>query len=240
MGVSLLLAHLLAAYAILVEPVLGARTYASLKRDVPHDRNVLVRFYRLIIAVEWSWVLVAALILLLSGLPPRAIGLGWETPPAMVFGFIAALLAGALIPVVVLAWRSRGGDQPGLETTSQQRMLDPVSALLPSTRRERWYFAVMAVTAGICEEVLFRGFLIFYLSEIFPGLPITAAVIVSSIAFGLAHVYQGIGGVLGTGAFGLGMAVLYVWSGSLILPIILHALLDLRVLLIHRPEKQGS
>jgi len=58
-------------------------------------------------------------------------------------------------------------------------------------------------------------------------------VAVSSIVFGMAHLYQGLKGVLGTGLFGLAMALLYAWSGSLLLPIILHALLDL---LIHRPE----
>jgi membrane protease YdiL (CAAX protease family) len=116
-------------------------------------------------------------------------------------------------------------------------MLEPVGALLPRTEGERRLFAALAVTAGICEEVLFRGFLLFYLQEVFPGLEVAGAVAVSSIVFGLAHLYQGAVGTLMTGLFGAAMAILYVVSGSLVLPILLHALLDLRILLVYRPEE---
>lgn len=118
-----------------------------------------------------------------------------------------------------------------------RRMLEPVGALLPRTKGERRAFAALCVTAGICEEILFRGFLMFYLQEVFPGLGIAGAVVVSSAVFGLAHLYQGLAGVLTTGALGVGMAMLYAAGGSLVVPIVLHALLDLRILLIHRPQE---
>lgn len=234
-GLSLLLSHLLAAYAALGEPVLGARMYKRLTSAVARDGGARARFYRLSMVIEWSWVLVVGLILLTGGLPLSEVGLGWESPPPVVVGFVVAVGFGMLIPIVVL-WlksrRSRGPDtgEPFRET------LEPVSALLPHTRKERWLFAALAVTAGVCEEVLFRGFLLFYLQEVFPGFGVVGAVVVSSVIFGLCHFYQGVRGVLGTGVFGAGMAILYVASGSLIVPIILHALLDLRVLLLHRPN----
>lgn len=234
-GVSLLLAHLLTAYAVFVEPLLGARMYESLKRSVPEDRQALGRFYRWTLAVEWSWVAAIGLIVVFGGASLRDIGLVWKSPPAQVFGFFAAFLVGSVVSLAVLAARSRRSEE-----STFQRMLDPVSALLPSTREERWLFAALSVTAGICEELLFRGFLLFYLQNLFLGLPLAAAVVVSSVVFGMAHLYQGAKGVLGTGVFGLGMALLYVWSGSLLLPIILHALLDPRVLLLYRPERQRA
>lgn len=236
---ALLLAHLLAAYLVLVEPLLGARMYESLKRSVPEDRRALGRFYRWTLAVEWSWVAGVGLIVVLGGASLRDIGLVWDMPPPAVLGFIAAAALGSLIPVAVFALRSRRGEGPGVRDSFRQ-MMEPVSALLPSTREERRLFAAVAVTAGICEEVVFRGFMIFYLSEIFPGMPRAAAVAASSIIFGMAHLYQGLRGVLGTGLFGLAMAILYVMSGSLLVPIILHALLDLRILLLYRPERSET
>lgn len=238
-GVSLLLAHLLTAYAVFVEPLLGARMYERLKRSVPEDRQALGRFYRWTLAVEWSWVAVMGLIVVFGGASLRDIGLVWNMPPPEVLGFVAAATLGSLIPIAVFALRSWRFGGPGVRDSFRQ-MMEPVSALLPSTREERWLFAAVAVTAGICEELLFRGFLLFYLQDLFLGLSLAAAVIVSSIVFGMAHLYQGAKGVLGTGVFGLGMALLYVWSGSLLLPIILHALLDLRVLLLYRPERQRA
>ncbi len=233
-GLSLLLSHLLAAYTALGEPVLGARMYKGLTSAVARDDGARARFYRLSMVIEWSWVLVVGLILLSGGLPWSEVGLRWESPPAMIVGFIVAVGFGMLIPIAVPWLKSRrsGGTGAG---ESVREMLEPVGALLPNTRKERRLFAVLSVTAGICEEILFRGFLLFYLQEVFPGFGVVGAVAVSSMVFGLCHLYQGVRGILGTGAFGAGMAILYVASGSLIVPIVLHALLDLRVLLLHRP-----
>ena len=58
-------------------------------------------------------------------------------------------------------------------------------------------------------------------------MPLPAAVVVAALLFGMAHAYQGSRGVLQTGLVGLGLAVLYVLSGSLWLPMALHAFVDL-------------
>ena len=57
----------------------------------------------------------------------------------------------------------------------------------------------MCVTAGICEELLFRGFLTWYLAH-HVGLPVAAAAQV--VIFGVAHLYQGFGGIVKTGFAG--------------------------------------
>ncbi len=53
-GISLLLSHLLAAYAALGEPVLGARMYKGLTRAVARNGGARARFYRLSMVIEWS------------------------------------------------------------------------------------------------------------------------------------------------------------------------------------------
>ena len=57
-------------------------------------------------------------------------------------------------------------------------------------------------------------------------------VAVAAVAFGLAHAYQGRVGVLTTGVLGGVMAALYLETGSLLLPVLLHAAIDLRFLLV--------
>ena len=52
---------------------------------------------------------------------------------------------------------------------------------LPVTREERLWFAVVSVTAGVCEEVLYRGFLIRYLSDGPWHLRLALALVVSCI-----------------------------------------------------------
>lgn len=237
-GISLLLSHLLVAYIVLVEPIWGARTYRKLKRDISEeDRDsgsARVRFYRLGILDEWLWVAVILLIVVLGGQALADLGLELEAPSPEVLTIILAMALGASFPLLAMWARSRrSGERLGEQF---ERMLEPVRALLPYGRKERRLFGALSVTAGICEEILFRGFLLFYLQEVF-GTTLWVAVAVSSLIFGLCHIYQGTLAVLTTGAFGAAMAILYLFSGSLLLPIIVHALLDLRILLLHRPER---
>ena len=86
------------------------------------------------------------------------------------------------------------------------------------------YFA-LAVTAGICEEFLYRGFAMAALAR--AGIVPWAAVIISSILFGFAHTYQGRSGVLGTSFMGLVLGVARIALRSLIPVAIWHSAVDI-------------
>ncbi len=58
--------------------------------------------------------------------------------------------------------------------------------------------------------------------------------------FALAHLYGGIGGVIGSAVAGFIFGLLFILTGSLLLPMILHATLDLRMLVILRPPDTAS
>jgi membrane protease YdiL (CAAX protease family) len=103
-------------------------------------------------------------------------------------------------------------------------------ALLPRCRREKLTFVVLAITAGICEEVVFRGFGIAYVRWLNPSTPNAVVVAVTAAVFGFGHLYQGARGVLLTGLIGVYLGWLTVSSGSLLPAIAIHALLDLRIL----------
>ena len=62
--------------------------------------------------------------------------------------------------------------------------------------------------------------------------PFFFTIVLSSILFGFAHIYQGWKGAVGTAVAGVVLAYLYVVTGSLILPIIVHILLDIRIVFI--------
>ena len=104
--------------------------------------------------------------------------------------------------------------------------------MLPRTAGERRLFTVVGVTAGVCEEWLYRGFFLAVVAAVAGGLPDAVLVAVAAVAFGLAHAYQGPAGVVTTGVLGGVMAALYLSTGSLLLPVLLHAAIDLRFLLV--------
>ena len=101
--------------------------------------------------------------------------------------------------------------------------------------QERWLWVAVALSAGICEEIVFRGWLLATLHDIV-GLTGTALLVAASVAFGLAHVYQKVTGVVATTIAGLLFCVLYVKTGSLLLPILLHCLIDVRFAVLPAPR----
>lgn len=111
--------------------------------------------------------------------------------------------------------------------------------ILPVSARERRWWVLASITAGVCEEVVFRGFLQQFLQGQLHGgwtLNPTSAWLLSALAFGLSHFYQGAAGIARTALAGLMFGLLAAVSGSLLLPIVLHVLVDLAVLWVYRPQ----
>lgn len=214
--------HLLVLLLVLVVPVAAARGYRAFVRAVRGgDADARLREYRHTIGLEW------ALCLLVLGwwwLAGRSLAtLGAALPPG------ARTLAGLGITVVMLAlmvrqWRTVRRLE-GAKLDPLRAQMAAVIDLIPHSASEYRWFQRVAVTAGICEEVLYRGFLIWYLQHAMPG---WAAAIAGGAVFGLAHGYQGAAGILKTGVTGILAGLLFTGTGSLLWPVILHAAVDLQ------------
>jgi membrane protease YdiL (CAAX protease family) len=100
-----------------------------------------------------------------------------------------------------------------------------VNLLIPETTREKvWAVAIVAPTAAFCEEFLFRGFLLTQLNRWFHS--VGWAWVVCSVAFGLAHSYQGWSGMIRAGLLGALLAYPVVRFGSLYPSMLAHGLID--------------
>jgi membrane protease YdiL (CAAX protease family) len=134
------------------------------------------------------------------------------------------LLGLALMAIAMQPQRSQLAAAPAVVERLRSR-LEGVKKLLPATREEWPRFVALAFTAGICEELLFRGFILWALAQALPEY--WQAALAQAVLFGLAHAYQGPRGVFLTfmvGAFLTGV----VWiTGSLWPAMLAHALLDL-------------
>lgn len=83
------------------------------------------------------------------------------------------------------------------------------------------YLALLALGllfGGIVEELIFRGFVIGWGSQLVGARAAIPLAILSAGVFGIAHLYQGWAGVLSTGLFGLAFGLLYVFAGRKLLP----------------------
>ena len=139
--------------------------------------------------------------------------LPWNLTLEWGFGIAAA----ALLALSVVISCERRGWLP--------RESELVYLLIPETPRERlWAFLIIAPTAAFCEEFLFRGFLLTQLQDWLHSL--LWAWVVSSLAFGLAHCYQGWSGMTRAGLLGALLAYPVVRSGSLYPAMLAHWMID--------------
>jgi uncharacterized protein len=97
--------------------------------------------------------------------------------------------------------------------------------LLPATAGERLAFVGLSLSAGVCEEIVFRGFLIAALIPVLGN--VWLAVLVSSFLFGVLHAYQGTTGVARAAVLGAALSLSFVHSGSIYPAMVAHAGIDL-------------
>ncbi len=231
-AVILVFAHLLVGYMLLAMPWIGRYKYRRLQQHlaagIPGAR---AHFYRLTVAQQWALVAVILLFARLAALPWAGLGLtspySWETTQTLCIIFVIA------IGISILLFRYTGD-------RFLRRLLKMAGALIPATARERLWFAAVSLGAGVTEELLFRGFLLWYLGFFFPQLSLVRLIVISSLLFGFCHIYQGWWGMLATGVVGAVLAWMYVSTGSLVLPVTIHALIDLRILAIFTPARLHS
>lgn len=202
--------------------VIPWRGYTRLKKllAMPSvDTKEKLALYAVTIAFQWLLVGLVAWRSLVRGLTLEELGLGQQKWPGIVAGAVAgAFLIGGLQWLNLRRIGGMTGEAPELLRKLANRLL-PVNFL------EYLPYAALAITAGICEEFVYRGFAIAAFSR--AGFQLWLSVIVSSTLFGLAHAYQGRGGIVSTGIFGLILAMGRIWFGSLVPVMMWHAGLDL-------------
>jgi CAAX protease family protein len=189
-----------------------------LKRLASGASNVRVRFYRATVLGQWLVALSFIASWAWRGMPWRRILLGPAAPWRLAVGLAAALLLAAF-----LVWQRVQILKHDEDIAKVRPQIASVERLLPHSPRERKTFWLVSATAGVCEEILFRGFLIWYLAA-WTG--VLAAVILSSLTFGLGHLYLGRAHVAKAALAGLLFACLALGSGVLWPAMLLHAAMD--------------
>jgi uncharacterized protein len=175
--------------------------------------------YGTTIGFQWILTGLVAWRSLVGGLTPPELGLARPTTLRLLLWSAAgAVLLG------VFQWFNlrRVGRMNGPVPDFMRKL---AARILPQSGLEFAPYCALAVTAGVCEEFLYRGFTMAALGR--AGVFIWVAVLLSSALFGLAHTYQGRSGVLGTALMGLVFGAARVGFASLLPVIVWHAAVDL-------------
>lgn len=227
-GFSMLIfGTIIIAFLLLFYPLLDIKYTKSLKEK--KDSESRLAYYKFVIISEWLVVLViTAFIFLNPESDLKNIGITLSGNSTYLLSLLLGMLAG--IGLFVFMQKKFPNSQKNIE-----KNIEYVDYLLPTNKVEVRWSIFVAITAGICEEIIYRGFVIYYLQSFPIELETIYLALISGVIFGIAHAYQGWKGMLSTGIIGILFAILYVQLGSLILLMILHTIIDLRSFLLTKP-----
>lgn len=221
---SHLTSHLFAFVLVIVMPVLNRGAWARKTKiegspDPERKRRVLLQ------SVVRKWCFAALLLLAWIIDDPGDLPVLVAHP--LIWWIVAEVVVLAIVGRSVIPIRMRS---PAYRARTA-RTYGNIGPVLPRTPEERRVYVLVAVTAGITEEIAYRAFLIPYLAWLLPGRGLVGAVVLTSIISGLINATQGWKGVLQTGLMSAFVGVVFV-VGGLLAPMVIHTLTGLGILLV--------
>ena len=176
-----------------------------------------VSLYASTVAFQWVAAGVVAWRAWARGFTAVQLGLAYSGSKVAIAGLLGAGILGTL------HWLNLR--RMGRLSTKTRGVLQALAErILPQSPVEILPFLALAVTAGVCEEFLYRGFALAAFHR--AGLPVWSAVLLSSALFGMAHLYQGRGGLAGTMILGILFAAARIRYDSVVPVMLWHVAVD--------------
>ena len=212
--------HFVFVWLAVVLPLLTWLRRKNFRRGTPGPKLDTRRLYMRVMLGQWVTALGLVYVFWRLGIPLKALGLAKPD-------WIATAYLAVLVVVVALF-----GERRFKELLANPEKLAKVRAraegfslLVPMTDLEARWWVALSITAGVCEEILYRGYLGFYLGA---HMPLWAVAACASVFFGFAHLYQGPRNAARTLVAGVLFWGTYLLSGSILPGMVLHAWIDLR------------
>ncbi|MBV9007678.1 MAG: CPBP family intramembrane metalloprotease [Verrucomicrobia bacterium] len=178
-----------------------------------------LRYWLIWMTLMWALVAGGAVLWIANGRAWRALGFAFSPG----WGFCVAIG----LNIAFVGIQGRGAYQVARKPRAREKLRETFAKLvviLPHTRTELYWFFALSLTAGFCEEFIFRGYLIWALQ---PWASWWGAAAIAMIVFALGHSYQGVSGIVRTAILGAVMTLVFAISNSLWPAILLHALIDI-------------
>ena len=205
-------------HTVVVLVVMLGLSFFGANTDLPAISRAHGRAPSYLIVIAFEWVVVAFIWWGMSRRGVRMsdlVGGNWARPVHLVRDL------GIAVAFILIFG---GGVLQGLTYLLKAAPPQTMRAMMPQTRAELIVWVFMSLTAGFCEEVIFRGYLQRQFSVFTHSL--AGGIVLQAIAFGLGHGYQGWKFMSIIAVYGACFGLLAQWRRSLRPGMLGHALQD--------------
>src|SRR5690554_1777743 len=187
--------------------------YRREKRKRPDSSHNIIKEYQKTILVFWFLTI---LVVLNDYLQPT---------PSLSFQFELSLLNTVFMSLVVLLgyvqYRSSRVNERNVTAFASKSQ--KVVNYLPKSRQELSWFIIVAISAGFCEEVLFRMFVYEFTIQ---HIGVIGSLLFTNVIFAITHIDTGMKNSVGAFILGLVFSLIFYFTQNIWIVVALHILID--------------
>ncbi len=179
------------------------------KKHLFYSNGLMLFIGALLVITSWN----------ISKKPWSALGFDWIQPDPLVW----------ILSLVILAFYIGDLAYGYFNKSYFKDRIEEMQYIIPLNWEEFKPYTFLAFSAGICEEIVFRGFLVTYIAHFTVDLAygMWIAIIIPAVVFSVSHLYQGWWAVLKIFIISMLFGGIFLVSGSLIIVIFIHVFIDL-------------
>ena len=205
---------ILAGLIGIIYPTYFLLTYKKTNNSIKRDDKFRLIDYKQTILIFWGLTVLILINFFMTQLPQLNL-----YPNFTIIGIVLLIL---VLVFSIIQYKSSNITSDNF-TTVKDKMKD-IYLYLPKTRREFNWFIILSISAGICEEIIFRLFLFEFLKE---NANLLIAFVLTNIIFAITHIGSGKQNIISSFILGLLFSAIYYFTENIWIAVILHIAIDI-------------
>jgi len=204
---------LLAILIGILNPIYYLLTYEKTNGNIKQNEIFRVIDYKQTIVIFWGLTALILINYLILDQP----ALNFQ-PTFNIFGIVLLVL---ILAFSIVQFKLSVVNQDNFSVVRGK--MKHIYHYLPKNRNELNWFMILSISAGICEEIIFRLFLYEFLNE---HIGLWGAFILANVAFALTHIGSGKQNLISSFVLGLVFSAIYYFTENIWLAVLLHIAID--------------
>lgn len=205
---------ILAGFIGIIYPIYFLLTYKKTNNRIKQNDKFRLIDYKQTIVIFWSLTVLILINLFVTNTPQLNF-----YPNFTIIGIVLSIL---VVLISVLQYRHSSITSDTL-SSAKDKMKD-VYYYLPKTKREFDWFIILSISAGICEEIIFRLFIFEFLKG---NANLLIAFVLTNIIFAITHIGSGKQNIINAFILGLLFSAIYYFSENIWIAVYLHIAIDI-------------
>lgn len=228
---NFIMTNMLAFLIAIIYPIYIFATHQKVNANIIQNEKYRLLDYKQTLLIFWGLTLLIFLNFFVYKQPDLNFNLK-----------LSIINTGLIILILVLTYlQYKTSNITPKDSNSVKEKLKGIYHYLPKTRNELIWFSLLSISAGICEEIIFRLFFFEFLKE---HTTLIITFIVTNLIFAITHIGTGKRNLISSFFLGVLFSVLYYFTDNIWIAVLLHSLINLNAGLlgfrINKIEKSES